>query len=87
MNSCANVPCVLTRQRAQVQQVYAVFFQVKLFFYPVFYCDEKILFNNVETRRVTGNILGPDLSRALRHKGSSKIMISQSYLGFFIGLT
>ena len=73
--------------RAQVQKVYAVFFQVKLFFYSVFYCDEKNLLNNVETGRVTRNILGPDLSRAFRPKGCSKIMISQSYLGFFIGIT
>ena len=54
------------------------FFEVKLFFCPVLYWDEKSLLIKVEARRVTRN--------ALRHNGSCKIMISQSQLGFVISL-
>ena len=41
----------------------------------------------METRRVTRNKLGLDLSRTFRQKGSSRIMISKIHLGFLISLT
>ena len=63
-----DVPCVLTYKR-----YLQFFFQVKLFFRPIFYWDEKSLWNKVEARRVTTNALYSDLSRAFTHKGSSKM--------------
>ena len=59
-----------------VQKLSTVFFEVKLFFCPVFYWDEKSLLIKVEARRVTRN--------AFRHNGSFKIMISQNQLGFVV---
>ena len=41
----------------------------------------------MDATRVTRNALGPNLSRAFRYKGSSKIMVSQIHLSFFISLT
>ena len=73
---------VLTWQRAlraymlTWQQLSTVFFEVKLFFCPVFYWDDKSLLIKVEARRVTRN--------AFRHNGSFKIMISQNQLGFVV---
>ena len=84
--SCANVPCMLTCSHVNVpcvrgdvpcvltyKRYLQFFFQVKLFFRPIFYWDEKSLWNKVEARRVTTNALYSDLSRAFTHKGSSKM--------------
>ena len=94
----ANVPCVHTCSRGNVPSVLSCvympcvpctltwqificfyFFEVKLFFCPVLYWDEKSLFIEKEARRITRN--------ALVLKGSSKIMVSQIHLRFFINLT
>ena len=69
------------------ESICSFFFQVKLFFCDVLYWDEKTLWNKVETRRVTWSALSPDLSRAFRHKWSSKILISQMHLGFLVNFT
>ena len=76
MFSCSrgNVLCVLTCSRGNSYQQF--FFEVKLFFCPVFYWDDKSLLIKVEARRVTRN--------AFRHNGSFKIMISQNQLGFVV---
>ena len=76
MFSCShgNVLCVLTCSRDNSYQQF--FFEVKLFFCPVFYWDDKSLLIKVEARRVTRN--------AFRHNGSFKIMISQNQLGFVV---
>ena len=76
MFSCShgNVLCVLTCSRGNSYQQF--FFEVKLFFCPVFYWDDKSLLIKVEARRVTRN--------AFRHNVSFKIMISQNQLGFVV---